>query len=192
VTARCRLKWNQCRRLGVLPSPLWGGVGVGVVVSAGDASANYDPHPARFARYPPNKGEGRTESAARFCIQPSTVGVEARCQAACWRTPSLSNCSDALNPPFTALGESTRAFAPNARQFVRLGFGDRFGAQAPVSAQAPGRAASFFRAVEGASMRALRRLGKQRTPPKRGWRGLHSAYSDHPGDGGVVGAAASP
>jgi hypothetical protein len=61
---------------------------------------------------------------------------------------NAANSTDALNPPFTALGESTRASAPNARQFVRLGFGDRFGAQAPVSAQAPGRAASFFRAVE--------------------------------------------
>ena len=39
-------------------------------------------------------------------------------------------------------------------------------------------------------MGALRRLGKQRTPPKRGWRGgLPSAYSDHPGDGGVVGGS---
>ena len=62
---------------------------------------------------------------------------------------NAANSTDALNPPFTALGETTRVPAPNARQFARLGFGERFRAQALVSAQAPSRAASFFRAVEG-------------------------------------------
>src|SRR5262245_65526359 len=85
------------------------------------------------------------------------------------------------------------ASAANARQFVRLGFGDRFRAQALVSAQAPGRAASFFRVVEETRSRAIRRRGKVKSPAEAGLEGgLPSAYSDYPGDGGVVGAAASP
>jgi len=87
------------------------------------------------------------------------------------RDLSLSNSTDALNPPFTALGESTRAFAPNARQFVRLGFGDRFGAQAPISAQAPSRAASFFRAVEGRPDRGRFAASENKEPRRSGARG---------------------
>ena len=36
------------RDLGRLPSPLWGGVGVGVVVVGHTSCNNYDPHPARL------------------------------------------------------------------------------------------------------------------------------------------------
>ena len=95
-----------------------------------------------------------------------------RSRRRCHRPVSnAENPTDALNPPFTAFGESTRASAPNARQFVRLGFGDRFGAQAPVSAQAPGRAASFFRAVEGRPDEGASPARKNKEPRRSGARG---------------------
>jgi len=84
-------------------------------------------------------------------VMPSTrPGMTKGCLRL-WRCPACNaaNSTDALNWPFTALGETTRASAANARQFARLGFGERFRAQALISAQAPSRAASFFRAVEG-------------------------------------------
>jgi hypothetical protein len=54
-----------------LPSPLWGGsarsagVGVVVVVRGAAWAINSDPHPARLARDPPHKGEGKERAGAR-------------------------------------------------------------------------------------------------------------------------------
>src|SRR5262249_13491458 len=58
-----RFDAQQGSPLGLLPSPLWGGLGAGVGVGARDTSANYDPHPARLrcasAGDPPHKREGK-------------------------------------------------------------------------------------------------------------------------------------
>src|SRR5205807_9076172 len=106
---------------------------------------------------------------------------------------NATNSADALNGPFTGLGETPRASAANARQFARVGFGERFRAQALISAQAPSRAASFFRAVEGSPDTGASPGPENKGPRRSGaGGGTSSAYSDYPGDGGVVGAAASP
>jgi hypothetical protein len=90
-----------------------------------------------------------------------------------WRCPACNaaNSTDALNWPFTALGETTRASAANARQFARLGFGERFRAQALISAQAPSRAASFFRAVEGSPDTGASLARKIKGPAEAGLEG---------------------
>src|SRR5262249_54359305 len=51
--------------LGCSPPPCGEGLGVGVVVMRPRSCVTARPHPARFARHPPHKGEGRTEFAAR-------------------------------------------------------------------------------------------------------------------------------
>src|SRR5438067_499563 len=54
------------RRTRCAPLPLVGrGWGWGSELVDITSGHNNDPHPARFARHPPHKGEGRTEFSAR-------------------------------------------------------------------------------------------------------------------------------
>jgi hypothetical protein len=181
------------------PSPLWGGVGGGGPYLGRDLSITARPHPARCAREPPHKGEGRTESAARFCIQHkskcrSTAGVKAWRQAACTAAIYLSQIRPMrltrhLRPWANRLARlpRTRDNSSGSASVTDLGHKPqsqpKHQVEPPVSSEQ----------VEGRPDRGASRPRKIKNPAEAGLEGgLPSAYSDHPGDGGVVGAAASP